>query len=63
MFSCSVSDPLHFDPDPDPQIRFKDKGSGSEQIPIFFFLIFFCKRYKTHNDVFVVVVILSLLIA
>ena len=32
-----------------------------KQIPIYFFLIFFFKRYKTHNDVFFVVVILSLL--
>ena len=40
-----VSDSLHFNADP-------------EQIPIFV-LIFFCERYKTHNDVFFV--ILSLL--
>ena len=33
-----VPDP---DPDPDP----------TKQITIFFFLIYFCKRYKTHNDV------------
>ena len=55
----SVSDPLHFnaEPDPDPRIRFRDNGSESgyssgsgsdpEQIQIFFFLIFFCKTYKT----------------
>ena len=28
-----------------------------EQIPIFFFLIFCCKRFETHNDVFVVVIL------
>ena len=71
----SVSDPLHFNVDPDLRIRFQDNRSGSgfsycsgsgsdsgsdKQIPIFFFLIFFCNRYKTHSDVFVVV-ILSLL--
>ena len=45
----------------DPQIRFRDNGSGlkSSKFEFFFFLIFFCKRYKTHNDVFFV--ILSLL--
>ena len=58
----SVSDPLQFNADPDTRIRFRDNGSGSssgsdsgpkmEKIPILFFIIFFCKRNKTHNDVF-----------
>ena len=45
------------------RIRFRDNGSGTgsgskiEQIPIFV-LFFFCKRLKTHNDVFFVFVLL-----
>ena len=66
IISSSVSDPYHFDadPDPDPRIRFRDdgsgSGSGSETLIFFknrtnsnFFLLnFFCIRFKTHNDVF-----------
>ena len=43
--------------DPDARIRFREyrsgsrSDSGSEQIRIFFFLIFYCLKYKTHNDV------------
>ena len=40
-------------PDPDPT-------PDTNKYQFFFFLIFFCKRYKTHNDVFFFV-ILSLL--
>ena len=41
------------------RIRIRPK---MEQIPILFFLIFFCIRFKTYNDVFFVI-ILSLLFA
>ena len=43
------------DPDPDPT---KNRTNSN-----FFLLNFFCIRFKTHNDVFFVVVILSLLFA
>ena len=56
----------HFDADPDPGIRFRNdgsgSGSGSGSVPnkfVFFLLNFFCIRFKTYSDVFVVVVILS----
>ena len=62
----SVLDPLHFDAVLDPRIRFRDNGSGSgsdlksNKFQFFFFLIFFCERFKTHNNIFFLV-ILSLL--
>ena len=49
--TTSVSDPLHFDMDPDPNLDptlFREKKFKK-------FLIFFCKRYNTHNDVFFVI--------
>ena len=62
----NVSDPYNFDADPDPQICFRDDGSGSRsgsgsgsgsgsdlKLNKFqFFLKFFCIRFKTHDDVF-----------
>ena len=36
------------DPDPGPVLD----PDPIEQIPVFFFLIFFSIRFKTHNDVF-----------
>ena len=68
FFDCSahctlysnVSDPLNFDVDPDPRIRVRVYGSDLKSNKFhFFFLILFCKRYKTLNSVFFVV--LSLL--
>ena len=62
----SVSNPYHFDADPDPRIRFRDDGSGSGSDSGFGsdlksnkFQFF---SFRTHNDVFFVV-ILSLLLA
>ena len=45
----SLLDPYHFDADPLPGWWIRPK---IEQIPISFFLTFFCIRFKTHNDVF-----------
>jgi len=59
MVKLSISDPLFFI-----RIHFQEYGSGFgsgsgvvsppeiEQIPIFFLLIFFCKRYNTNNEFF-----------
>ena len=65
-YKSSVSDPYHFDAYPDPRIRFRDDGSGSGSGSgsdlksnkfQFFLLNFFCIRFKTHNDVFFVVIL------
>ena len=65
IMRTSVLDPYHFDADPDPGIRFRDDGSGSGSgsgSNNFFLINFFCIRFKTHNVVFLLV-ILSLLFA
>ena len=45
-YCINVSDPLHFDLNPDPLQGIVDPEFQ------FFFLLFFCKRYNTNNDVF-----------
>ena len=46
--------PLHFDADPGPGIM--DPDPTKYRINSIFFLIFFCKRYNTHKDVFFLVI-------